>query len=83
MEKAKVYFTDMRTGNRTSLPEKLREAMVLRHMENLSYEQIAEYLNCKVGTVKSRLARGREILRRELARLDGMKNKQEADGRTP
>ena len=60
-----------------SLPEKLREAMVLRHMENLSYEQIADYLNCKVGTVKSRLARGREILRRELARLDGIKNKQE------
>ena len=66
-----------------SLPQKLREAMVLRHMENLSYEQIAEYLNCKVGTVKSRLARGRDILRRELARLDGMKNKQETDGRKP
>lgn len=65
------------------LPQKLREAMVLRHMENLSYEQIAEYLNCKVGTVKSRLARGRDILRRELARLDGMKNKQEADKPEP
>ena len=65
------------------LPGKLREAMVLRHMENLSYEQIAEYLNCKVGTVKSRLARGREILRQELARLDGMKNKQETDRRKP
>ena len=65
------------------LPEKLREAMVLRHMENLSYEQIAEYLNCKVGTVKSRLARGREILRKELARLDGMKDNQETDSQTP
>ena len=67
----------------SSLPQKLREAMVLRHMENLSYEQIAEYLNCKVGTVKSRLARGRDILRRELARLDGMKSKQEADRQKP
>ena len=66
-----------------SLPGKLREAMILRHLENLSYEQIAEYLNCKAGTVKSRLARGREILRQELARLDGIKNKQETDGRKP
>lgn len=65
-----------------NLPEKLREAMVLRHLENLSYEQIAEYLNCKTGTVKSRLARGREILRQELARLDGMKNQPPTDGRT-
>lgn len=63
------------------LPEKLREAMVLRHLENLSYEQIADFLNCKVGTVKSRLARGREILRQELIRLDGMKNKQETEKR--
>lgn len=45
------------------LPETLKEAMVLRHVHEYSYERIAEVLNCKVGTVKSRLARGREVLR--------------------
>ena len=57
------------------LPEKLREAMVLRHLEDMSYETIAELLECKVGTVKSRLARGRELLRRILHELD--------EGRSP
>lgn len=52
------------------LPEKLREAMVLRHLEDMSYEAIAELLDCKVGTVKSRLARGREMLRQILNALD-------------
>lgn len=52
------------------LPEKLREAMVLRHLEDMSYESIAELLECKVGTVKSRLARGREMLRQILNALD-------------
>jgi RNA polymerase sigma-70 factor, ECF subfamily len=46
-----------------SLPDTLREAMVLRHVKDLSYERIAELLECKIGTVKSRLARGREMLR--------------------
>lgn len=52
------------------LPEKLREAMVLRHFEDMSYESIAELLECKVGTVKSRLARAREMLRQTLHELD-------------
>jgi RNA polymerase sigma-70 factor (ECF subfamily) len=46
------------------MPEKLREVMVLRHVHEMPYERIAETLECKVGTVKSRLARGREVLRR-------------------
>lgn len=46
------------------LPEKLRETMILRHVEEMSYDDIAETLDCKIGTVKSRLARGREILRK-------------------
>lgn len=45
------------------MPEKLRETMILRHVEDLSYEAIAELLKCKIGTVKSRLARGREVLK--------------------
>ena len=50
----------------SSLPESLRETMVLRHISDLPYEKIAEQLDCKVGTVKSRLARGRELLREYL-----------------
>jgi RNA polymerase sigma-70 factor (ECF subfamily) len=46
------------------LPESLRKTMELRHISNLQYEEIAAQLSCKVGTVKSRLARGRELLRK-------------------
>jgi RNA polymerase sigma-70 factor (ECF subfamily) len=52
------------------LPDTLREAMVLRHVKDLPYERIAELLECKIGTVKSRLARGREALRDFLGKLD-------------
>ncbi len=45
------------------LSDSLRETMVLRHVHNLPYEKIAEIQNCRTGTVKSRIARGREILR--------------------
>jgi len=45
------------------LPDTLRETLVLRHVDERSYEDIAAVLNCKIGTVKSRLARGREILK--------------------
>ncbi|HOL73363.1 MAG TPA: sigma-70 family RNA polymerase sigma factor [Bryobacteraceae bacterium] len=44
-----------------------RTAVVLRDIEELSYEEIAEILQVALGTVKSRIMRGREALRRELA----------------
>ena len=44
-----------------------REAVVLRDIEDLNYEEIAEVLNISMGTVKSRILRGREALRGELA----------------
>lgn len=51
------------------LPDTLREAMILRHMNDCSYERIADLLDCKVGTIKSRLARGRSLLRDYLAEI--------------
>jgi RNA polymerase sigma-70 factor, ECF subfamily len=44
-----------------------REAVVLRDIADLSYEEIAEVLGASLGTVKSRIRRGREALREELA----------------
>ena len=52
------------------LPESLREAMVLRHVKDMPYEEIAGILNCPVGTVKSRISRGRELLREYLMKID-------------
>ncbi len=48
------------------LPEKLRAAIVLREIEELSYEEIAEVLHTSLGTVKSRISRAREQLRHVL-----------------
>ncbi len=46
-----------------TLPASFREAVVLRDIEGLSYEEIAEVLGIRIGTVRSRIARGREQLR--------------------
>jgi len=48
------------------LPEKYRIAIVLRHSEEKSYEEIAEILNIPLGTVKARIFRAREALKRKL-----------------
>ncbi len=44
------------------LPEKMRTVFVLNVMEHLSYEEIAQTLNIKTGTVKSRLHHARQFL---------------------
>jgi RNA polymerase sigma-70 factor (ECF subfamily) len=49
-----------------SLPEKYRSALVLRDIEGLEYEQIAEILRLPLGTVKSRINRARNLLREKL-----------------
>ena len=49
------------------LPEKLREVILLRHIEEMSYSEMAELLGCELGTIKSRLARAREALKVKFA----------------
>lgn len=49
-----------------NLPPVYREALVLRNIEDMSYEEIAQTLGCKLGTIKSRIARAREELRRRM-----------------
>lgn len=49
-----------------SLPEPFRTTVILRDIEELSYEQIAEVMETSLGTVKSRLVRGRDALRQRL-----------------
>lgn len=51
------------------LPEDLRTAIVLRELEGLSYEEIAETMNCPIGTVRSRIFRAREAIAEELRPL--------------
>jgi len=54
-----------------ALPRPYRAVLVMREMEEMSYEEIAEVLGLPEGTVKSRLMRGRELLRRKLATMMG------------
>jgi RNA polymerase sigma-70 factor (ECF subfamily) len=45
-----------------ALPDELRQAVTLREIEGLSYEEIAEVMNCPIGTVRSRIFRAREAI---------------------
>jgi RNA polymerase sigma-70 factor (ECF subfamily) len=54
---------DMVTAALDRLPEKFRMPVILKDIEGLSYDEIAEALDCEVGTVKSRLSRARAMLR--------------------
>jgi RNA polymerase sigma-70 factor (ECF subfamily) len=49
------------------VPEPYRTALILRDLEDMSYEEIAEVLAISLGTVKSRITRGRDALRKKLA----------------
>ena len=51
------------------LPEDLRVAITLREMEDMSYEEIAEAMDCPIGTVRSRIFRAREAIDKQLKPL--------------
>lgn len=53
----------------TTLPLAFREAVMLVDIEGLTYREVAEVVGCPVGTVMSRLSRGRALLRRALGRF--------------
>ncbi|MBI1990462.1 MAG: RNA polymerase sigma factor RpoE [Betaproteobacteria bacterium] len=48
------------------LPEELRTAITLREIEGMSYEEIAQIMNCPIGTVRSRIFRAREAIAQRL-----------------
>ena len=56
-----------------ALPEDLKAAITLREIEGLSYEEIAQAMDCPIGTVRSRIFRAREALAQRLRPLLGTK----------
>lgn len=52
-----------------ALPEELRTAITLREIDGLSYEEIAEVMDCPIGTVRSRIFRAREAIAQKLRPL--------------
>jgi len=63
------------------LPLKFRSPLVLYEIEEWSYEQIAQALDCALGTVKSRISRARALMRRDLEPWWIGENNEDHDGR--
>ena len=63
------------------LPAELREAITLREVDGLSYEDIAERMQCPIGTVRSRIFRAREAIDEELRPLLDTEPKRERASR--
>ena len=53
------------------LPVELRTAITLREMDGLSYDEIADVMDCPVGTVRSRIFRAREAIDKKIKSLTG------------
>ncbi|HTZ47923.1 MAG TPA: sigma-70 family RNA polymerase sigma factor [Verrucomicrobiae bacterium] len=68
-------------GALQQVPEVFRSAVMLRDLEGLSYEEVAEVLEVSVGTVKSRILRGRRALKELLEPLLGERHPAHNDGR--
>ncbi|MAQ10614.1 MAG: hypothetical protein CMQ11_12425 [Gammaproteobacteria bacterium] len=52
------------------LPEELRTALMLREFDGLSYGEIAQVMECPVGTVRSRIFRGRESIEKRIEEMN-------------
>lgn len=65
---------DVVNSSLQQLPDELRTALTLREIEGLSYEEIAEVMNCPIGTVRSRIFRAREAIAANLRPLLGTSN---------
>ena len=64
-----------------ALPEELRTAITLREVEGLSYDEIAQRMDCPIGTVRSRIFRAREAIDAELKPLMDVETKPERAAR--
>ena len=58
------------------LPDDLKKAITLREMDGMSYEEIAQIMDCPIGTVRSRIFRAREVIAKELRPLLDTSEKQ-------
>lgn len=68
---SRAEMTELLRQGIAELPHEFREVFVLREFEGMAYTEIADVLNCPVGTVRSRLARARELLRQFFLRVYG------------
>ncbi|MEY3871115.1 MAG: hypothetical protein RLZZ296_110 [Pseudomonadota bacterium] len=59
---ASKEIAEMVNSAMDALPEELRQAITLREIEGLTYEEIADAMNCPIGTVRSRIFRAREAI---------------------
>lgn len=66
---ASKEIVEMVNSAMEALPEELRQAITLREIEGLSYEEIAEAMNCPIGTVRSRIFRAREAISQRIKPL--------------
>lgn len=68
-ERVAIRSAEARTVRQAiaALPPEYREVIVLRELEEMSYKEISTVVNIPIGTVMSRLARGRDVLARRLA----------------
>jgi RNA polymerase sigma-70 factor (ECF subfamily) len=70
---ARAQLADSVRAAIATLPRKYRIAVLLRYFEELSYEQMAEALDCSMGTVASRLSRGHKMLAERLKNVNSRK----------
>src|SRR2546421_475069 len=77
-------FLRAETGRRvrtalSALPGDYRKAVVLADVQGYSYEEIAQHVGCPVGTIRSRLHRGRQLLRQHFLKLQSQEDAQDQE----